>query len=132
MKCCGLDSIWVENVKDKGYFFCGECRKEVTESKDETKTLLEYRQDVLDAFENLNKISTAISVKVTESKDEEWERVLKENYGDSDEQRLLIYPELRDVTPVYRVTPEKISLEDQEDNLDAFEDWANILGELGE
>lgn len=29
LKCCGQDSKWVENVVNKGYFFCEECRKEV-------------------------------------------------------------------------------------------------------
>lgn len=28
-KCCGMDSIWVENVPTKGYNYCRECKNEV-------------------------------------------------------------------------------------------------------
>jgi len=28
-KCCGMDSIWVDNVPGKEYFYCRECKKEV-------------------------------------------------------------------------------------------------------
>jgi len=31
LKCCGVDSRWVENVPGKGYFYCGECKNEVKE-----------------------------------------------------------------------------------------------------
>lgn len=34
-RCCGADSRWVENVADKGYFFCGECRNEVMDDPSE-------------------------------------------------------------------------------------------------
>ena len=29
--CCGLDSVWVDNVPGKEYYFCTECREEVVE-----------------------------------------------------------------------------------------------------
>jgi len=31
LKCCGVDSRWVENVPGKGYFYCGECKNEIKE-----------------------------------------------------------------------------------------------------
>lgn len=31
--CCNLDSLWVENVPGKGYYFCSECKNEVTVPK---------------------------------------------------------------------------------------------------
>ena len=27
--CCGMDSVWVENVPGKGYYYCKECKNEV-------------------------------------------------------------------------------------------------------
>lgn len=39
--CCSIDSVWIENVPGKGYFFCQECRKEVVE-----KIKLEYVDDM--------------------------------------------------------------------------------------
>lgn len=30
LSCCGVTSRWVENVPEKGYYYCGECKKEVT------------------------------------------------------------------------------------------------------
>lgn len=33
-KCCGLDSVWVENVPGKGYHYCRECKLEVSDKKD--------------------------------------------------------------------------------------------------
>lgn len=33
-KCCGLDSVWVENVPGKGYHYCKECKLEVIEHDD--------------------------------------------------------------------------------------------------
>jgi hypothetical protein len=29
--CCGLESVWVDNVPGKEYYFCTECREEVPE-----------------------------------------------------------------------------------------------------
>jgi hypothetical protein len=43
-KCCGLDSIWVENVPGKGYNYCTECKQEVspfnTQSAEEIEAAL--------------------------------------------------------------------------------------------
>ena len=30
VRCCGQDSIWVDNVPGKEYYYCKECKKEVT------------------------------------------------------------------------------------------------------
>lgn len=34
--CCGTESRWVENVADKGYWFCDKCRKEVVHFNEAT------------------------------------------------------------------------------------------------
>ncbi len=31
LQCCGAKPSWVENVVNKGYWFCGECRNEVSQ-----------------------------------------------------------------------------------------------------
>jgi hypothetical protein len=30
VRCCGQDSIWVDNVPGKEYYYCRECKKEVS------------------------------------------------------------------------------------------------------
>jgi hypothetical protein len=44
--CCGLESVWVENVPGKGYNFCRECRNEVVD-------ILEQVSKSSKAFDNL-------------------------------------------------------------------------------
>jgi hypothetical protein len=55
-KCCGFDSRWVENVPGKGYFYCGECRKEVAESDIvfESANKLEKRKGWVDTANPIN------------------------------------------------------------------------------
>lgn len=45
-KCCGLDSIWVENVTNKGYFYCKECKKEVSEEAQIAQIIEEMNPDL--------------------------------------------------------------------------------------
>jgi hypothetical protein len=30
-KCCEVESVWVENVPGKGYYYCKDCKNEVKE-----------------------------------------------------------------------------------------------------